>query len=98
MRRKLYIFLRRKIFKVPDHCHPPKYLYWIKCFLFPLDTYVERQMRVNYWIESGTWIINGNKYKAYDLKLLTEIANNDLIDSIEIYVDHVKLTVNKGKL
>ncbi len=62
IRRKVFRFIARKLFKVPEGEVLPWYVLVIKFILFPLHSYCAMQNGIKYDIGTDIYIIEGIKY------------------------------------
>jgi len=64
IRRRIFRFLARKIFKIPEGNKFPWYVLIIKFILSPLHSYCAFQNGIRYDLYTGTYIIEGMKYSG----------------------------------
>jgi len=62
IRNKIFRFLARKIFKIPEGNKLPWYVLIVKFILFPLHSYCASQNGIRYDFCTDTYIIEGMKY------------------------------------
>jgi len=85
-RRKLFFWLKRNIFKVPEACKMPKLLRIIWYILFPLDGFYANQSHIKYDVFCNRYIIYGVEYSA---EFFAMFANNKAEGIFRVTKDNI---------